>query len=82
MPNITVNPDYLSVATVFGDHGATGAMCIASDIFYFGSQEFTTYETPVKHGETNCGTTNESTCAVLQCIPLLVVLIITILQIL
>jgi len=62
IPDITRNPEYLTIAAQTGDHFTAGGTCITSDIVYFTSAEFRDYTPLVKHKADGCGITNNN-CA-------------------
>jgi hypothetical protein len=60
VPDVSRNPDYLSVSTQVGDHLEAGALCVTGDFLSFTSEEFQNYAPAAKHKEDGCGiNTNE-----------------------
>lgn len=58
LPDISQNPNYLSLQQVLGDHVAAGEACISNDILYLLSTTFQQYVIVDKHSENgSCGPT-------------------------
>ena len=62
IPDITQNPDHISIKKVTGNHVAAGASCITDDVFYFVTNEFLSYNPPLKHKVDGCNT-SDNTCS-------------------